>query len=262
MKNLTKDKYIIFLDVDGTVFYENEVPQKTVNALAKAKKYGHKIFINSGRMQCVIPDTVLENVRPDGIVGGMGTAITVGNELIYSACMGKDEVEYLMRFGEKRGFFTIAESLERLVVMNGSEIQGQQNFVDSTDDFFEKYADMPVTKISYMNTVSADDVKTLEKDGRIVYAHSTYVEIPAQGCNKATGIKTVCDYFGADVKQSIAMGDSINDEDMIKFAGIGVAMGNADEYIKNIADYITSSCLDGGVADAIEALIFNKQFLY
>ena len=258
MEKIAKDKYILFLDVDGTVFDGKDVPDRTADALMKAKQCGHKIFINSGRMQCIIPSVVLEKTCPDGIVGGMGTAVTIGNELIFLARMKRDEVEYLMRFGEKRGFFTIAESFDRLVIMNGKEIQGQKEFVDSTDEFFEKFADMPVTKISYMNTVSKDDVKILKMDGRVVYVHSEYVEIPAYGCNKATGIKIVCDYFGVRNEQSIAIGDSINDEDMIKFAGIGVAMGNADEYIKSIADHITIPCCDGGVADAIEALIFNK----
>ena len=258
MGSITNDIYIIFLDVDGTIYEDGEILDKTVNALIKAKACGNKVFLNSGRMQCIIPHTVLEKVRPDGVVGGMGTAITIGNELIFSACMDRDEVEYLMRFGEKRGFFTIAESANRLVIMNGREIQGQKSFVNTTDEFLEKYRDMPVAKISYMNPVSADDVKVLMEDGRVIYVHSGYVEIPARGCNKATGIKIVCDHLGADVERSIAIGDSANDDDMIKFAGIGVAMGNANEYIKSIADYVTSSCSEGGVADAIEALIINR----
>ena len=107
-----------------------------------------------------------------------------------------------------------------------------------------------------MNPVSERDIDILKNGDRVVYAHRDYIEIPTRGCNKATGMKIVCDHFGLDVRQSIAMGDSINDEDMIAYAGIGVAMGNADEYIKSIADHITSPCGDGGVADAIEKLIF------
>ena len=259
METIAKDKYIIFLDVDGTVFDGKDVPDRTADALIKAKNFGHKIFINSGRMQCIVPDVVLEKICPDGIVGGMGTAITIGDELIFLARMERDEVEFLMRFGEKRGYFTIAEGFDRLVIMNGKEVQGQKEFVDTTDEFFEKYADMPVAKISYMNSVSEDDIKMLKMGGRVVYAHSEYVEIPAKGCNKATAIKIVCDHFGVGNEQSIAIGDSINDEDMIKFAGIGVAMGNADDYIKSIADHLTSTCSDGGVADAIHALVFNEE---
>ena len=93
----------------------------------------------------------------------------------------KEEVEFLMRFGEKRGFYTIAEGFDRLVIMNGKEIQGQKEFVDTADEFFEKYSDMPVTKISYMNTVSEDDVKMLKNGGRIVYAHSTKLSCPELG---------------------------------------------------------------------------------
>ena len=69
MEIIAKDKYIIFLDVDGTVFDGKDVPGRTADALIKAQNFGHKIFINSGRMQCIVPDVVLEKICPDGIVG-------------------------------------------------------------------------------------------------------------------------------------------------------------------------------------------------
>ena len=259
MEKLPSDKYIIFLDVDGTVFDGHEVPKKTSDATVLARERGHKIFINSGRAHCVIPNYILENVSHDGVVGGMGTAITVGDKLIYATQMEKATVEFLLRFGEEHGYFTIAESIDKLVIMNGTQVLNQKSFVSTKDEFFEKYADMRVSKITFRGVLPSDELKVLREMVGNVYVLPDYVEIPATNCNKATAIKRICDYFGAEIHQSIAMGDSDNDFDMIGCAGIGVAMGNANERIKSIADFITSDCSQGGVADALDALIFRKN---
>ena len=223
MEKLPSDKYIIFLDVDGTVFDGHEVPKKTSDATVLARERGHKIFINSGRAHCVIPNYILENVSHDGVVGG------------------------------------IAESIDKLVIMNGTQVLNQKSFVSTKDEFFEKYADMRVSKITFRGVLPSDELKVLREMVGNVYVLPDYVEIPATNCNKATAIKRICDYFGAEIHQSIAMGDSDNDFDMIGCAGIGVAMGNANERIKSIADFITSDCSQGGVADALDALIFRKN---
>ena len=64
----------------------------------------------------------------------------------------------------------------------------------------------------------------------------------------------VMDYLNLPVEQSISMGDSLNDYEMIEYAGIGVAMGNAVEEIKSIADMVTADVDDSGVAVALEKI--------
>ncbi len=260
MERLPSDKFIIFLDVDGTVFDGKEVPKRTSDAVVLARELGHKVFINSGRAHCVIPSYILDNVSHDGVVGGMGTAITVGKKLIYSQSMEKDTVEFLMRFGEEHGYFTIAESVEKLYIMNGRQVLNQKTFINTTDEFLEKYPDAQITKITFSHTVlPKDEIDYLRERVGNVYVLPDYVEIPAKACNKATAIERICEYYGAKNHQTIAMGDSENDYDMIRFAGVGVAMGNADKKIKSIADYITTDCSSGGVADALNALVFKKN---
>ncbi len=261
MTTLGKDKYIIFLDVDSTVFDGKAVHERTVKALARAKKEGHLVFLNTGRAHCILFDEFMKPVDPDGVVGSMGTGVSVGDEIVYSAEMPREDVEFLMRFGEERGLMTLAESVEKLVLMNIPEaLYGQNHFVRTTDEFFEKYPDMRVSKISYMQKMSGEHIAELrERFPQSVYVHSKYTEIPARGCNKATGIARVCEYYGVGVEQTIAIGDSGNDDDMLKFAAIGVAMGNATQEIKEIADFITTDCREGGVGYALEKLLFEKH---
>lgn len=185
MEQISSDKYIIFLDVDGTVFDGKEVPKRTSDAVILARKLGHKVFINSGRAHCVIPDYILDNVSHDGVIGGMGTAITVGGKLIYSQIIDRDTVEFLLRFGEEHGYFTIAESIDRLFIMNGKQILNQKNFINSTDEFFEKYYSEQITKITFYNTVLPhSEIDFLRRKVDNIYVLSDYVEIPAKNATR------------------------------------------------------------------------------
>jgi Cof subfamily protein (haloacid dehalogenase superfamily) len=85
-------------------------------------------------------------------------------------------------------------------------------------------------------------------------------EISPAGVSKAVGLQVLCDHLGIRVEQSIACGDEGNDYDMIQAAGLGVAMGNAIEPIKAIADTVVADCDHDGVAEAIE-LYLGKPVL-
>ena len=257
MKALEKDKYIIFLDIDGTVFDGTGVPERTAKALTRAKSAGHKIFLNTGRADCIVTKEIRDAVDPDGVVSAMGTAIFVGEECIYSAYMSKEDAQFLVSFGEEQGVFVIIESIEKLVSMNGPAFLGQENFLDKAEDLFTKYPEMNVSKVSFMQTLAEEALAVLRERFVGVYAHSGYVEVPTGDCNKATAISRVCEYYGVGIDRAIAMGDSGNDLDMVRFAGIGVAMGNATADIKAAADLVTLSCEEGGVGYAIEKLVFG-----
>ncbi len=76
-------------------------------------------------------------------------------------------------------------------------------------------------------------------------------------CNKGAGVKALADYLGIDKSEVICVGDEGNDKHMIEFAGLGVAMGNATEEIKSIAQYVTLSNEEDGVAHLIEKFILE-----
>ena len=75
--------------------------------------------------------------------------------------------------------------------------------------------------------------------------------IPSE-CGKAVGMRAILQHYGFAREESIAFGDGGNDQDMIAYAGIGVAMGNATPDVKAAADYVTDSCADDGVYTALK----------
>lgn len=102
-------------------------------------------------------------------------------------------------------------------------------------------------------------LKELEGKGEFELSNSTLknIEVNPFGINKANGLKIVCNRLGIDMKNVMAVGDSLNDMAMIKEAGIGVAMGNAQEVVKEEADWVTATNNDDGVAKAIHKWVIK-----
>ncbi len=138
-------------------------------------------------------------------------------------------------------------------------------FVKNTKDF-EKWANLDEVR----QLIFAGDKKAVDKVKEIIVQKKyegleikddlwpNYVFISKKNCRKIDGVKALCEYYGIDISEVITMGDQMNDFDMIKGAGLGVAMGNAHEKIKEIAKFTTLDNNNSGVAHAINKFILNK----
>lgn len=93
----------------------------------------------------------------------------------------------------------------------------------------------------------------------ITNSHPCNLELNPKGINKASGVREVCKLIGIDMDQVIAIGDSLNDISMIREAGLGIAMGNAQDVVKRTADAVTSTNDDDGVARAIRRFVFGDE---
>ena len=79
-----------------------------------------------------------------------------------------------------------------------------------------------------------------------------YFDVVQPGVSKATGIRALMDAFGIDASEVMAFGDAGNDADMLRLAGVGVAMGNASDELKSIADLVCDPCEEQGVLKVLE----------
>jgi HAD superfamily hydrolase (TIGR01484 family) len=89
-------------------------------------------------------------------------------------------------------------------------------------------------------------------------SHPFNLEMNTLGISKASGLMDICGLMGIEMSEVIAMGDSLNDLAMIRTAGLGVAMGNAQDEVKQAADIVTASNVEDGVARIIEQYILNQ----
>ena len=79
-----------------------------------------------------------------------------------------------------------------------------------------------------------------------------YLDVVQPGVSKATGIRVLMDSFGVDASEVMAFGDAGNDAEMLRLAGVGVAMGNASDELKSIADLVCDPCEEQGVLKVLE----------
>jgi hydroxymethylpyrimidine pyrophosphatase-like HAD family hydrolase len=85
------------------------------------------------------------------------------------------------------------------------------------------------------------------------------IEINSREATKGVALKKLADYLKIPLESTMAFGDDTNDTTMLKAAGIGVAMGNAYDEVKQSADFVTKDCDDNGVAFAVRHFLWEKE---
>lgn len=270
------ERYAFFLDIDGTLCAEGKIPEINVSTIKQVREKGHKVLINTGRSYGYIPQSLLDCIEFDGIVSGIGASVIIGGKYIVKKEFSYDEIKNIFAFFNGKGKWLVFEGEEKVLfyhedyenVKDKKEF-GNEFFVNEAPNFYylssmeewEKiFGRTPITKISVDNYIPNQEEESVLSMHYSIISHpnESYTEIAVKGCDKGTGMMKACQYLGVDTDHCVAMGDSANDIGMLKRAGISVAMGNAIESVKDIADIISVPCLNGGVAYAMDKII-NKE---
>lgn len=260
MKN--NSSKLLFFDIDGTLWdFNNNIPQSAVQALKLAQKNGHKVLINSGRARGYINHPNLISIGFDGIVAGCGTTIEYEDELIFKEFIDPTLLAESIDIAKSFGFRSILEGYDTLYLDKSEWVDDiyykklYRDLGDSIRSYFDDWGKWTqICKFS-CDTTGADmegGMKALSEHFRFIIHNQFVVEVVPKGFGKHVGIKYLCDYLNIDVKDTFAFGDSSNDMDMINFAGVGVAMGNGTDEIKEAADYVTTPMREDGIYNALK----------
>ncbi len=262
----------VVLDIDGTlVNSQKQITKKTLDVLTKIRNEGKTVVIASGRPpQGVMPYAKkLGFDKTGGYIlsfnGGRITQVKTG-ETIYNRCFPN---EYLPEICEiiKDYRVTINTYENDTIVTSGNlnnyssveaDIIGlETNFVDD----FAAYVNFEVNKC--LLSGEPEDILKLEEllkkkyEGRLdVYrSEEFFLELVPLGVDKAQSIDFLLKTLGCKREECMACGDGYNDLTMIEYAGLGVAMENANDEVKAAADFVTLSNDNDGVAYAVEKFV-------
>jgi hydroxymethylpyrimidine pyrophosphatase-like HAD family hydrolase len=130
--------------------------------------------------------------------------------------------------------------------------------INKEDDFLTRYQDAVITKLTIGGSISEAERKLLSANFHLT-AFPNYFEGILPGENKSKGMGMVLAALGIPRENSIAIGDSRNDIDIICAAGLGIAMGNACDELKALAGAITGDCGKGGVGQAIRKFVLERD---
>lgn len=253
-------KSIISFDLDMTLLNPktHKIPNSAMEAINRLRK-SYYIVIATGRdMDNYFSRQFRDIIQANSIIHSNGAKITAGSEVIYETYMSNSLVKAVLKFAER----------ENLSV--GATL-GDYDYYTHTEQVIER--DRKIwgeLKRQYNDPWKLLDKKiyTLAYVGEAKGARKIEQEFPELKCplcedikgadivkkrnSKAKGLQFLCNYWETDIKNTYAFGDSMNDYEILKAAGTGIAMGNAVSELKEIADYVTTGIDDDGILKACE----------
>ena len=254
----------IFFDIDGTIrsFKTKTIPENTANTLRKLKEKGIKIFIATGRAP--FHTTFLNDLldfKFDGYITINGQYCYLeSGEVLNDKILSKDDIKNVLPYFKENNIACDFALLDGAFMnLKNPRVKWLEDELGDPERFKEDpsaYDKAVSEKIYQLNVFVSEE----EEAGFLAHmpnskaarwtTHFTDV-IPKDG-GKNTGIDAIISHFGIKLEETMAFGDGGNDIDMLKHAGIGIAMGNAGDNVKEIADYITTSVDDDGITHALK----------
>jgi len=132
------------------------------------------------------------------------------------------------------------------------------DFLDEVQDEDEILKLVLEEEKEILDKITPQIPKELFEKYTVIRSLDFMIEFMNKNCNKATGLEKLAQRLGISREEIMAIGDADNDKEMLEYAGLGVAMGNAKDEIKQLADYVTKSNEDDGVAYVIDKFILNS----
>lgn len=240
---------LLALDMDGTLLTEaKEISKENKDAIHAAIEAGITVMFSTGRgVQSAMP-YVVELGLESPMVAVNGSEVWESPGKLHSrTLLSPDTVSRLHRMAVEHDCWWWAYAVD-----------GIYNRDNETRDF-ESHEWL---KFGYY-TENANKLKTIRQTAEswgileITNSHPCNIELNPKGISKASGLETVCKLRGISMSEVIAMGDSENDITMIQAAGLGVAMGNAQEGVKKLADAVTATNEEHGVAKVIQEYLLR-----
>ena len=272
---------LVASDLDGTLLNKNkEITPRLFEALEKLDELGIYFVPSTGRPFGTVPKAIKE-------LPFLKYVITSNGATIYDATEQKNIIENYLT---PEAVDAVIEIAKELPVITEYFIEGKAFIAKAVYDdlspfdltesheFYIKNSRTPVEDFwneMKRNNAVLENINLVFKDmeqrkeiwdrlkalglASVTAATTKNIEITSLYATKAQALEKLCEVLGFSRENVLAMGDGDNDMPMIQFAGIGVAMANGEEHIKQAADIIADDCNDFGAAKILEQIIEEQR---
>mgnify|MGYP004484274875 FL=1 len=275
---MTMNHKLIFIDIDGTLFdhKKDDIPESAKEAILNAKSKGHKIFLSTGRPYADIDKEILD-LPLDGMIVSCGAVVYVENKPIYCKTYPQKELINLIQLmlvnnigfsldGIHKNYLSEEAfiCLSGLMFKNNEDSELSRAMMAKNNCFpFEEMKEedlKEVVKISIFTKNKESCEKLFQKipDSLTGFMYKNNHldlyngEISIKGITKATGLKQITSYLNKAIEDTVVIGDSLNDLDILQAAGLSICMGNGADECKKVADFTTKHISDDGLAYALK----------
>lgn len=247
------DYKLLALDMDGTLLNDDhQVSEETTKWIRRAIKEGFHVCLSTGRAAMhALPYAVELGLETPMVTVNGSEVWKAPHQLHYRALMDVESIRQMHALAEEYGVWFWAYTTERLY---------------NRDQWTDKLEDKEWLKFGYNTTdreVLSSILMRLQDMGGLQITNSSLenLEINPEGISKASGVAQVCELLDITMEQVIAVGDSLNDIAAIEAVGLGVAMGNAQEAVKEAADLVVASNNEDGIVQVIrEYMLDGMEF--
>ena len=274
------DQYVVFLDVDGTLVDEfGRVPDSAREAVHAARSNGHLVYLCTGRSTSSLWREILD-IGFDGLVAAAGGYVESDGQVLARQHVPTAEVLRVVEFFGARGVEYLLESNDGVFGSAGARSRVRELILGAVTDE-EVLAELERGIMGFLDGIVVDVNPASVRVNKFSFLHSEVTlpeirvefgdvfdvipstvplfgpnsgELSLRGVHKAAGIQTVIEHLGVPRERTVAFGDGYNDLEMLQFAGVGIAMGNAPPAVKAHADQVTASPNDDGIASGLRGL--------
>lgn len=273
---------VIIMDVDGTLTNsKKQITPKTKEMLIAAQNKGIKLVLASGRPVSGLIGLAkeLEMEKHHGLLVSFNGSKVVDcqtKEVLFNQTMriedAREVLEHMKNFKvypmiDKGNYLFVNDVYKGMITYQNEKIDIIQyearggNFKLCEIEDLSSFVDFPLNKIltagdpEYLNEHYQDMMEPFKERLNCMFTAPFYFEFTAKGIDKAKALDSVLKPMGFQQEEMLAFGDGDNDATMLSYAGIGVAMDNAQDSLKKIADKITLSNEEDGIAVMLETLL-------
>ncbi|WP_247927535.1 Cof-type HAD-IIB family hydrolase [Streptococcus constellatus] len=271
---------LIAFDMDGTLLTSQKtIAKSSIAAIDRAHAAGKQVALSTGRSL-----SELGLYKKD--LQGIRYAVLASGALIYDLEMKQTLAEQTLPAVVVDKVKALAEAHDLMVVgmINGQGYLQRSHFENIANYYMEIYTELYDETAVLVDNICDLLAKERANFGKINIYHLTAderdqsygtllsediamiksevsgLELTAQGVEKGQGLAHLAQYLQLPMEQIIAVGDADNDESMIREAGLGIAMGNANESIKGLADVIVADNDHDGCAQAIDKFLLEEKY--
>jgi len=254
---------LLAVDVDGTLLcgLRPWVTQPCLAALRGLRQRDIPVVVCTGRGCFAAGPDTLSGLEADYLICSNGAfVVDMTGKIVFEKRLSARQVETLTDFCLSRGYNLAFSFEDAYYVYNGYEAYIEYYRKNSGDPACMKddplrdrhLRSKPFGAYAHMPGVVRGQLRELVPDLDFLETNKDAYDICQRDVNKAVGLERILRQLDITWSEVVAVGDSFNDLEMLRLAGMGVVMGNAPPDIKDIADYVTGTVLEDGLLEPIE----------